>query len=530
MPNTLVSLNTIPLNSIVCRYVDNDFVIIDFNTAVWMKEGVNTEEIIGKSIRDLFEGVDENGFFDLLLGVYRSGVCEEHRLSDNKDINSDRRKWASKLANGDILVIYEETSLDKEHVKEESLKQKGLEEAQKIIHFGYWEWNTKTDDVLWSDEVYRIFGEEPQRLTPTLERFVSYFELEDKSTLKAVIADALEHKKFDTLNFKIQREDDTVHYLQCSGKAEFDEQGSPVTMIGTVLDVTAQHEVEDQLKSLGYIVENSINEVYIFDAKTLHFTYINKKAHFNIGYTLEELMNMTPVDIKPEYTMSSFLKLIEPLRKSSQEYLVFETIHRRKNGSSYNVEIRIQSMEICADKQFVVMTHDISERVQMKEKLHLLATTDFLTGIYNRHKTNEEIEIEIGRAKRFQVSFALVMFDLDFFKKINDSHGHHIGDYVLQELCSVISAEIRESDRFGRWGGEEFIIVLPHLNQEQVMDFCEKLRKSVEGHSFKDIPRVTISIGATVFNENDTGGTLLKRVDDALYEAKKEGRNTIRFK
>jgi diguanylate cyclase (GGDEF)-like protein len=178
-------------------------------------------------------------------------------------------------------------------------------------------------------------------------------------------------------------------------------------------------------------------------------------------------------------------------------------------------------------QHFLATSQDITKRVFMEEKLQQLATVDSLTGIYNRYKTNEEIEIEIGRSNRYDENFALAMFDIDHFKKVNDTYGHEIGDYVLQEISAVVTQEIRESDRFGRWGGEEFILILPKLSKEEALHVSEKLRGKIESHDFKDVGRITISIGVGIFEPSDTKESLLKRVDNALYKAKDEGRNRV---
>jgi len=206
-------------------------------------------------------------------------------------------------------------------------------------------------------------------------------------------------------------------------------------------------------------------------------------------------------------------------------------VNKKKDGQFYYEEETITPIlgKDNSIENFVVTSQDITERVRMEESLQKLATTDSLTGVYNRHKSNEELRVEIARAKRYHSSFALVMIDIDHFKVVNDTYGHDIGDYVLQEFSSIISNLIRESDRFGRWGGEEFLIILPQLEEEQIMPFAYKLKEAVATHVFKDIDPITISVGVSVFHENDTKKSLLKRVDQALYQAKKEGRNRVVF-
>ncbi|MDQ7042851.1 MAG: diguanylate cyclase, partial [Sulfurimonas sp.] len=545
--------------------------------------------------------------------------------------------------------------------------------------------------------------------------------------------------------------------------------------VALALEIEKKNIAQNRLHSLGLIVDQSINEIYIFDAKSLYFTYMNNAAQKNIGYTFEEIKEISPVDIKPQYNKITFKNFLKPLIEDKKEFLVIETLHQRKDFTTYPVEIRLQKMYLDGRDQFVAMTQDITQRkavlqhleeseekfrnisknsllgifiyqekyvyvndafvnmlgystseiynlkpsdiieksfqehikqvtqrrlrgeefpesysdikvltksgkikimrvatqtikykggyagmgsliditdikkakqelkllaqaigqmdelvkitdkngtityvnealvahsgyraielignnisifksgkhdkkfyenlwgtiktgkvfrsvitnkkkngslyyeettitpiidrkgditnfvatsqditqrIKMEEKMKKLATRDSLTGIYNRYKTNEEIDSEIRRMKRHPASFALLMLDIDHFKLVNDTYGHDVGDYVLKELCKVVLNNIRESDKFGRWGGEEFMLVLPQTNKEESIIIAKKLRQAIESHTFKDISKITISVGVTTFNTGDTKEKLLKRVDDALYKAKEDGRNRVQF-
>ncbi len=168
-----------------------------------------------------------------------------------------------------------------------------------------------------------------------------------------------------------------------------------------------------------------------------------------------------------------------------------------------------------------------SKLKQLNELLERRATTDVLTGIFNRLRFNEFLDREINESQRYQHPISLIMFDVDHFKKINDTYGHHTGDRVLQGMAKIISASIRESDIFARWGGEEFMILLPHTDAEHSMLLADKLRNAIETHRFEGSFFVTCSFGATQFDDQDTAESLIARVDAALYQAKSEGRNRV---
>ena len=162
-----------------------------------------------------------------------------------------------------------------------------------------------------------------------------------------------------------------------------------------------------------------------------------------------------------------------------------------------------------------------------QRKLENISVTDHLTGITNRMHLDAVLEQEFVRARRYETSFSVLLMDLDWFKIINDTKGHAVGDSVLKELVRVISGSIRESDIFGRWGGDEFLILLPQTELGNAGLLAEKLRIKIEEYLFKSIDAITISIGAASLLPADTVETLLKRADEALYEAKNNGRNRV---
>ncbi|PHR53393.1 MAG: hypothetical protein COA44_15325 [Arcobacter sp.] len=159
--------------------------------------------------------------------------------------------------------------------------------------------------------------------------------------------------------------------------------------------------------------------------------------------------------------------------------------------------------------------------------LERLATTDPLTGIANRNKLNIILEKSMHLSLRYKLPLSVIFFDIDHFKKINDEHGHDAGDTVLTTIATLINHHIRSSDVFARWGGEEFIIVLPETEHDKAHMLAEKFRKIINDYKFLPDVTVTCSFGVTQLHENDDESSLLKRVDNALYSAKEHGRNKV---
>ena len=150
-----------------------------------------------------------------------------------------------------------------------------------------------------------------------------------------------------------------------------------------------------------------------------------------------------------------------------------------------------------------------------------------LTNIYNRHKLDETLEIEKKRADRYNSSFGIMILDIDHFKKINNLYGHHVGDTVLKEFSTLLKDNSRDTDIIGRWGGEEFLIIVPETNKESIELFAQNIRKRVEFNSFELVEHLTVSIGTTIYKKNESTETTINRADNALYEAKNSGRNCV---
>jgi diguanylate cyclase (GGDEF)-like protein len=172
--------------------------------------------------------------------------------------------------------------------------------------------------------------------------------------------------------------------------------------------------------------------------------------------------------------------------------------------------------------------HLESQVAARTRELEQLANLDVLTAIYNRRKATDLLEKETERAARYQQALSLVLFDLDFFKQVNDTHGHMEGDLVLKEVGETLRQNLRQSDIYARWGGEEFIIIMPHTNLETAKNVATKLQELVRTITYGDGSQtITASFGIAQHQQEEQSQSLLRRADDALYEAKNKGRDTI---
>ncbi len=174
---------------------------------------------------------------------------------------------------------------------------------------------------------------------------------------------------------------------------------------------------------------------------------------------------------------------------------------------------------------FTAIATDITD----KKYIEILAEQDPLTKLYNRGKLDCFLEEKIAAAQDGGKQFCVMIVDVDHFKSVNDEYGHQVGDSVLKQFARILQSKIDLRDILGRWGGEEFVIILSDLGAEQARGVAERIRHNIEGFDFDTVGTKTASFGVTDYRSGDTLSTLIKRADDALYRAKNEGRNRVVF-
>jgi diguanylate cyclase (GGDEF)-like protein/PAS domain S-box-containing protein len=431
-------------------------------------------------------------------------------------------------------------------------------------------------------------------------------------------------------------------------------------LLSTVEMALKLHEANTHARMFERLFENSLNELYIFHPKSLKFVAVNRAARKNLGYTIEELNTMTPLDLKPELDLQSFRELLVPLVSGEQEQVLFKTVHRRKDGSLYPVEINLQLFDYGGEKLCMALVANLTEIKQLEEEkrrkeelcrlmlqgipspawlvsrerrilaqnkaaaslfgskvgdycwervlgggnlpdeyreafekngsplpgtkcyfcrgdealdrnepinsevelagniwdtwwiplgedvylhyatdvtkhkrmekeLRCLSVTDCLTNCYNRRFFMQKLEEEIERAKRNGNKFSLIMLDIDRFKSINDRFGHNAGDLVLKSMAEMIKNRIRKIDTLARWGGEEFVLLLPDTPVENAARLAEELRESLSRMDIQGVGRVTASFGVAGYCPGDSVDSLVNKADNMMYEAKAAGRNCVRY-
>ena len=250
---------------------------------------------------------------------------------------------------------------------------RSLAEAQRIAHIGSWDRDIATGVLRWSDESCRIFGIEPGTFGGTLEAYLAFVHPDDR--MKAAPSrEVLARSSPSETEYRIVRADGAMRILHEVGVVIRDAAGSPIRYVGSTQDITERLQLEEQQTRFARLLDELASEIYIIDAKTLRFTQANAGVLRNVGYSMDELRELTPMDLKPSFTRATYEGLVAPLVAGERDQVTFEAVHRRKDGSTYPVEVRVHFLPNETPAVFVSIVQDTAERLAANDERTLLAS------------------------------------------------------------------------------------------------------------------------------------------------------------
>ena len=335
-------------------------------------------------------------------------------------------------------------------------------------------------------------------------------------------------KAFKRSNEKVLRSNSSK-ILKIKGKGR---------LSGELLDVSAikrlENKIKESEKSHRLLTDNASDIIATVDLSG-NFTYISPSVEKITGYTQEEVIKhyreigyfLPGVQKDMDRTRESIKEMVE--KGEHFDSINFEQRQVRKDGESIYTDTVLSGIYDDDNKfrELLAISRDITEKVKMRREITKLSETDKLTQLNNRCKLDSELENQLNRTKNRSAIFGLIMIDIDHFKQVNDCFGHMAGDVVLVELAELFKASIRSADIVGRWGGEEFMVILPDTDEKVAVELAEKIRRKVSENRFSKQDGITISLGVSVFNDDTSVDTIIYRADQALYVAKNNGRNRV---
>ena len=523
LKNSDISTSDIPSDVFLCRNVNGVFIIVDVNDAATNTIAISKKDLIGKDILDILTDVRDTEFVNILHEAHASSKMIEFNIPCY--IHNNLCRWhkgsVKRLFNGDVILYYKNIEREKELELEELQYQ--LELISEAPYVGICIFDDKflyVNQVL--EDILGYSFEELKNITP-----IDLLHLEDKEEYICNLRRRISGDRFTTnyLDAKLLRKDNKVIFIRLCIKTVKYRGG--YRAFASVIDITQIVAQQQKTKRLAQALEQTDNLLLMTDVqgKMIH---VNKQLIDKTGYTKEELIGAKPSIFRSgKHTQRFYKRLWETiLAENKYKNLI---INRTKAGKLLYLETIITPV-FDTDGQlesFVSTAQDVSYQVKNKKRLKKLAMIDTLTKTLNRYAIDKEIDYSISVAQRHGMQFSVLMIDIDYFKKINDSYGHYVGDVVLKSTSDVLRKNIRKIDKLGRWGGEEFIIIMHASQREEASNKAEELRQLIEKNYIKGEYNITVSIGVTSYDEDDTRSKLFARVDDALYRAKEEGRNRV---
>ena len=416
-----------------------------------------------------------------------------------------------------------------------SLRRNGerLGTAQRIAQLGSWEIDLATMSVRCSDELYRIFEIFPAAGGSPYQEFLARVHPEDRAIVDKTLNDSIELRQQANLKHRLRLPDGRIKYVLEVCETEYGENGEPLRVIGTSQDVSLQHETEAQMLLLASAVQHSGEAILITDASNNIIT-VNPAFTRLTGYSAEEAAGRNPRFLSAgRTTPEEYAHMWREI--SERGFWQGEIWDRRKDGGIYPKWV---SISVIRDDEGKVIYHtahftDVSSERAAEERLHFIAHHDVLTGLLNRLSLKGRMDQALATARREGSRVAVMFIDLDRFKVINDTLGHHTGDELLIEVARRLRESVRDSDVVARLGGDEFVIMLSGVDHtSSIALIAEKMVTSVSrsylisGHDLYTSPSIGIAIFPT---DGLDGETLMKNADAAMYHAKAAGRKNFQF-
>lgn len=386
-------------------------------------------------------------------------------------------------------------------------------------------WNKGSEHLFrYSEE--EIIGEHVSRLYP--ESFHRHLQEDAIPTLLAQ-----GNHGYDTT---LIRKDGSQFAARVSLSVLRDENGAINGMIGYTLDITDQKRAEAELllseERFRAIFESTNDCILVWD-RQYNYLYANQAAIDHVGTTRDKVVGKNIRDglrHVPDF-MHLWMERIDQVFETKKPLRVEDAVPVGDN-TVYSESVLSPIFGNDGSMFAVgVVYRDVTERKFMEDELKRLAATDPLTGADNRRSFLEKASYELLRSQRYKHPFALLMLDVDHFKSVNDTHGHKWGDQVLKTIVAKSVKTLRDTDLFGRIGGEEFAIILPETDTQAAIEVSERLRQTlsqIKISTDRGAIQITVSIGlAIIESRDDTLDTIMGRADAALYEAKQAGRNKL---
>lgn len=394
---------------------------------------------------------------------------------------------------------------------------------------GLWDFNLISGDVFLSPMWKSILGYEDYEIENSYKAWQDLWHPDDREDIHKASEDYLEGKTKNYKNIhRLKHKDGSWRWILSQGGILRTKKGKPYRWIGTNMDITKEHE---QSLELERIFSVNLDLLCIIDSSG-NFIKVNKAWEDILGYDIENLIGLSILDFIHKDDRESTVKVVENLNED-KKITSFINRYKNKEGKYIYLEWRANPY----GDMIYASGRDITERIEYEKKILEISYRDSLTDAYNRRYVFNRAKELVEESKRTGKLFSVCIIDIDHFKDINDSFGHQMGDFILKEFTEIISKNLRPYDILGRYGGEEFILLLNNIDKEKSNIVVERILSSIREKSFKcgnfEI-KLTFSAGISNSDEVEKSelsiDKLVEIADERMYHAKITGRNRIVLK
>lgn len=400
--------------------------------------------------------------------------------------------------------------------------------------------------LIWNSNMFKIYNVDPKTFAGSYADFEKCVHPDDKQKVKDHIDKSFKDNAIFRTKFRIISHPGEIRFISAQAKATFNPNGKIIRLTGINQDITEIEEEKQEIIKLNkQISDDDIKYQALFEYSADAIMLLENNIFIECNEAAitmfacpdkKSFLNKHPSYFSPEKQADGRESVVaaDEYIKSAYENgkAHFPWIHKRLTGQIFPAEVSLTPVYLKSKPILQATVRDTTELVRLQERLTFLSLHDQLTGLHNRNGFLAPFDKYIHQAKQNSMPLSLIMLDIDNFKNFNDSYGHQVGDKVLKSLANIISENSRPSDFCVRFGGDEFIILLPETSQKQALQIAANLRDKVEKSSIylnnnKEI-HYTTSIGVATYPENGSEQTsILNAVDKAMYRSKKSGKNQV---
>lgn len=496
---------------------------------------------------------DSEHWFECRIAIK---MIETERSTIPHEEENNTAKGSTPPSSIAFLFICSDVTESHKKAEEHALLSELATTAGSVLKVGYWQLDIGTRELYWSDEIYDIHQVDKATYKPEVDSGLAFYHPDDVDIIIQHVRTAIhEGIGWTCEQLRILTRKGEERFILTSGNVVLDEAQKPVRLFGILQDITEKEKTYLERDFLATALREATVGMVVADADK-HVIWVNHSFERMTGYSLEEVKGgkLGPV-LQGDKTNRNTVELLSEKLGQGQAVRT-RILNYHKSGAPYWNELSITPIykegklayyfavqndvtaEVEAKQELEKLNLSLEQQVEKRTldlakanfKLQQQANIDHLTQCLNRRTLGDTLSALTKEISKQGSHMALLMIDIDYFKSINDTYGHQAGDVVLQSIAMKLKKLLRSEDYIFRMGGEEFLVVMSHLDKEQSYKVAERIRSEIsemtinfEQHNIA----VTISIGLFSYNAEISPEKAIKQADDYLYQAKAMGRNKI---